>query len=292
MPEVIPGGDVGFFAAFDLWRDPMVVALLSAALCGFVGVFIVLKRVVFVSAALSQLSGVGVALFFWLAASLGIDAHHPPLWANPMWFALAFAGLGSAVFSLNLGHRRLAGESVIGLGYLVAASLVLIVLNSPRIAQEAHEVNDLLYGNAVAVAPEQIRIMAGVALLVFGAHALFRKELVFVSFDPEMAQTLGYRTRAWNLLLFISIGLAISVATRAIGALPVFGFMIIPPAAALLLATRLRGVFVLAVVFALAAAALGYYVSYVLSLPTGATMVVVAALFLVPGLGNLARGAR
>jgi zinc transport system permease protein len=283
--------DVGFWAAFDLWRDPMIVALVSAALCGFVGVFIVLKRVVFVSAALSQMSGVGIALFFWLAATFGVDPHHPPLWANPSWFALAFAVLGAALFSLNLGHRRLAGESVIGLGYLVASSLVLIVLNSPRIAQEAHEVNDLLYGNAVAVAPEQIRIMAGAACAVFLIHGLFHKELVFVSFDPEMAQTLGYRTRGWNLLLFTSIGLAISVATRAIGALPVFGFMIIPPAAALLLANRLRGAFILAVLFALAAAALGYYASFVFSLPTGASMVVVAALFLVPGLINLARGA-
>ncbi|HEY3357672.1 MAG TPA: metal ABC transporter permease [Polyangia bacterium] len=289
MPET---ANVGFFAAYELWRDPMVVALLSAGLCGFVGVFIVLKRVVFVSAALSQLSGVGVALFFWLAAVVGLDAHHPPLWANPLWFALAFAVGGSALFSLQLGHRRLSGESAIGLGYLVAASLVLIVLNSPRIAQEAHEVNDLLYGNAVAVAPEQIQIMAAVAAIVFGTHALFHKELVFVSFDPEMARSLGYRTRSWNLLLFVTIGVAISVATRAIGALPVFGFMIIPPAAALLLATRLRSVFVLAVGIALASAGLGYYVSFVFSLPTGATMVVVAALFLVPGLLNLARGAR
>jgi zinc transport system permease protein len=284
--------DVGFFAAFELWRNPMIVALLSAALCGFVGVFIVLKRVIFVSAALSQLSGIGVALFFWLASLVGLDAHNPPLWANPTWFALLFAVLGSALFSLNLEHRRLRGESVIGLSYLVASSLVLIVLNSPRIAQEAHEVNDLLYGNAVAVAPEQIWIVAGVAAAVLVTHALFHKEFVFVSFDPEMARTLGYRTGAWQLVLFVSIGVAISVATRAIGALPVFAFMIIPPAAALLLATRLAGVFALAVGIALASAALGYYVSFVFSLPTGASMVVVAALFLVPGLINLARGVK
>ena len=284
--------DVGFFASYILWRDPMIVALLAASLCAFLGVFIVLKRVVFVSAALSQLSGVGVALFFWLAAVVGIDAHQPPWFANPIWFALAFALGGAALFSLNLGHRRLSGESVIGLGYLLASSLVLVILNSPRIAQEAHEINDLLYGNAVAVPPAQIIIMAVTAAVVFGIHAVFAKELMFVAFDPDMARTLGYRTKGWNLLLFLTIGGAISVATRAIGALPVFGFMIIPPAAALLLVSRLRGVFALSVGIALASAALGYYVSFVLSLPTGASMVLVAALFLVPGLVNLARGVR
>jgi zinc transport system permease protein len=284
--------DVGFFASFELWRDPMIVALLAGALCAFVGVYIVLKRVVFVSAALSQLSGVGVAFFFWLATVIGMDVHHPPWFANPIWFALAFALGGAALFSLNLGHRRLAGETVIGLGYLIASSVVLVILNSPRIAQEAHEVNDLLYGNAVAVPPEQIIVMAGTATLVFVTHAVFAKELGFVAFDPDMARSLGYRTRAWNLLLFLTIGVAISVATRAIGALPVFGFMIIPPAAALLLASRLRTAFVLAVGIALASAALGYYVSFALSLPTGASMVLVATLFLVPGLLNLLRGGR
>lgn len=284
--------DVGFFASYVLWRDPMIVALIAGSLCAFLGVFIVLKRVVFVSAALSQLSGVGVALFFWLGSILGIDPHHPPWFANPIWFALAFALGGAALFSLNLGHRRLAGESVIGIAYLCASSLVLVILNSPRIAQEAHEINDLLYGSAVAVPPAQIIIMSVTAAVVFAVHAVFAKELAFVSFDPEMARTLGYRTRAWNLLLFLTIGGAISVATRAIGALPVFGFMILPPAAALLLASRLRTVFVLAVIIALASAALGYYVSFVLSWPTGAAMVLVAALFLIPGLLNLARGAR
>jgi zinc transport system permease protein len=284
--------DVGFFASYTLWRDPMLVALLAGSLCAFVGVFIVLKRVVFVSAALSQLSGVGVALFFWLAAVVGLDAHHPPWFANPIWFALAFALGGSAFFSLNLGHRRLAGESVIGLAYLCASSVLLVILNSPRIAQEAHEVNDLLYGNAVAVPPAQIIIMAVTAAVVFTLHAIFAKELMFVAFDPDMARTLGFRTRGWNLLLFLTIGTAISVATRAIGALPVFGFMIIPPAAALLLATRMRAVFALSVGIALASAAFGYYVSFALSLPTGASMVLVAALFLVPGLANLARGGR
>ena len=62
---------------------------------------------------------------------------------------------------------------------------------------------------------------------------------VFVSFDGEMARTLGYRTWLWDLLLFETFALASSVATRSIGALPVFGFMVLPPAAALLLGKRL-----------------------------------------------------
>ncbi|MSP58790.1 MAG: hypothetical protein EXR72_00330 [Myxococcales bacterium] len=71
-------------------------------------------------------------------------------------------------------------------------------------------------------------------------------------------------------------------------ALPVFGFMVLPAAAALLVGRRLWQVFTLSVAFAISSAVLGYYASFRWSLPTGASMVVVAALFLVPGLCRLA----
>ena len=138
------------------------------------------------------------------------------------------------VFSENLGNRRLSGESVIGIAYLVAAACVILILNSPHVTQEAHEVNDLLYGNAVAVPPEQLYIMSAAAIVVALVHGLFGKEFVFTTFDLEMARTLGLRTGFWSLLLFLTLALAISVSTRAIGALPVFAFTVIPPAAALL----------------------------------------------------------
>jgi zinc transport system permease protein len=277
--EALPG----FWESSFLWRDPMAVAIMAAASCAFVGVYIVLKRVVFVSAAVSQMSGVGVALAFYLASVMGVDPHQAPVWLHPLWYSLLFAAAGAALFSLNLTHRRLAGETVVGLGYLIAAACVILILNSPHVTQEAHEVNDLLYGNAVAVPPAQLKIMSTTTFIVVLLHGLFGKEFVFVTFDAEMARTLGIGARRWNLLLFLTVALAISASTRAIGALPVFAFMVIPPAVGLLLGERLWAVFAISITVAVLGAALGYYVSFTWSLPTGASMVVVTALFLVPG---------
>jgi zinc transport system permease protein len=279
--------EYGFWESYFLWRDPVAVAVIAAALCAFVGVYIVLKRVVFVSAAMSQMSGLGVALVFFLCSVVGVDPHHAPLWLHPLWYATAFAGLGAALFSFNLGHRRLAGETVVGLAYLIAAASVILILNSPRVTQEAHEVNDLLYGNAVAVSKAQLWIMSAAAIFVAFVHGLFGKEFIFTVFDAEMARTLGIRTRAWSLLLFLTFAIAISVSTRAIGALPVFAFMVIPPAVGLLLGSRMWSVFAISVAVAVASAFLGYWVSWHWQLPTGASMVTVSALFLVPGLARL-----
>jgi zinc transport system permease protein len=279
-----------FFESWFIWKEPLLVAALAATLCAFVGVFIVLRRMVFVSAALSQMSGVGVATAFLLASFVRVDPHEAPWYLNPILLAFLFATVGAALFSHQLARRRLATETVIAIGYLVAAAAVILILSSPHVAQEEHEVKDLLYGNAVAVPPGTLEIMAVTAACVLLIHALFFKDFVFVSFDGETARTLGYRTGLWDLLLFETFAVTSSVATRSIGALPAFGFMVLPPAAALLLGRRLWQVFALSVGFALLATGLGYYVSWPLSLPTGATMVVIAGLFLVPGLINLRRG--
>jgi zinc transport system permease protein len=278
---------VGFWESWVLWRDIVAVAIIAAGLCSFVGVYILLRRVVFVSAAMSQMSGVGVAVAFFLCSVMQVDPHQAPLWLHPLWYATAFAALGAALFSLNPGHRRLASETVVGLGYLVAAGCVILILNSPRVGQEAHEVNDLLYGNAVVATPEQLKIMAVAAITVGLVHWLFGKEFRFTVFDAEMARTLGLRTRAWSLLLFLTFAVTISVSTRAIGALPVFAFMVIPPAVGLLLADRMWSVFAVSVTVGIASAFLGYWASFRWSLPTGASMVVTAALFLLPGLVRL-----
>lgn len=278
---------LGFWESWALWREIVAVAMIAAGLCSFVGVFIVLRRVVFVSAALSQMSGMGVAMAFFLCSVLHVEPHDAPLWLHPLWYATAFAGLGATLFSLNLNHRRLASEAVVGLGYLIAAGGVILILNSPRVTQEAHEVNDLLYGNAVVATQAQLWIMAGAAVVVGLVHLLFGKEFRFTVFDGEMARTLGLRTGAWSLLLFLTFALAISVSTRAIGALPVFAFMVIPPSVGLLLGDRMWSVFTISVAVGVVSAFTGYWASFRWSLPTGASMVVASAVFLIPGLIRL-----
>jgi zinc transport system permease protein len=281
-----------FWSGHELWREPMIAGVLAGAVLGYLGVFVVLKRMVFVSAALSEISGVGVAFAFYLGSLLGIDPHSHgpvPFLLEPTLFSLLFACLAAAAFSLRPGHRKLASETIVGLGYIIASALVLAILNSPRIAQEAHAVGDILFGNAVVVPRQQILSLAAAGAAAIAVHLLFFKELLFVSYDPETAVVQGVGVFRYELLLNLTTAVVISVATRAVGALPVFAFTVIPAAAALMITERMRLTIALSIVFAVVAAAVGYYVSWVEQLPTGATMVVVASIFLAPGLVRLLR---
>lgn len=287
-------GFADFWAGRDLWREPLIAGVLAAAILGYLGVFVVLKRMVFVSAALSEISGVGVAASFYVGALLGIDPHThgaTPILLEPTWFSMIFACAAAAAFSLRPGHRKLAPETIVGLGYIVSSALVLAILNSPRIAQEAHAVGDILFGNAVTVPRSQIAALLAASMAAAVIHLLFFKELVFVSYDPETSVIQGLGVFRYELLLNIVTAVVISVATRAVGALPVFAFTVIPAAAALMLTERMRWTIVVSVSFAIVAAAIGYYLSWIGQLPTGATMVVVASLFLVPGVLKILRRA-
>jgi zinc transport system permease protein len=267
-----------FLDSYELWRDPLIASLVAGALCGFLGVYVVLRRTVFVSAALTQVATFGLVSALLLEESLHVETEHAGV---QIAIALTFSVVASLVLG-TLHPRRLPAESFVGVAWVVAGALV--VLGANRLVHAAHDFNSMLFGNAVAVPLADLVVLGGVALVCFFAHLLFAKEIQFVSFDPETAEALGVRTRLWNGVLFGTLGLAIPAAARTLGALPVFAFLTIPATAALLLARGLRGAFAIAVAIGVIAAAGGYVASWIWGTPTGATMVAVAAAFLLPAL--------
>ena len=269
---------MNFWDARFLWQEPMLASLVGAGLLGYLGFFVVLRRIAFVSAALSQVSGLGVATAFLIGSLFGVSPHgDTPILFSPSTWALLFACAGAALFTLPTRSKRVTPESVVALAWLVSSALVIVVLSSPRIAQEAHEIGDLLFGNAVVVKREHLVQLIVVAGLVFALHGFLFKDFVFASFDPEAARSQGLPVRGLDLALHMGLAVAVAVSTRALGAMPVFAFLVLPAGAALMFSEKLNVVLVLGVGFALVSAALGYYLSWEFSLPTGPVMVALSA---------------
>lgn len=281
-----------FLDAYEFWRNDVAGIVLAGLLCGYLGVYVVLRRVVFVGAALTQLSGFGVAAAFFVASYFPVhDAHAgSPWWVSPQLYSVTAALAGALLFSLVRGGGRLASETVVGIGWVVASASLLLILSSRRITQEKHEVDDLLYGAGVLLSWPQVKALAAVVAGVLAVHLAFYRPFIFVSYDAEMARTVGYRARFWEMLLYATFGVGISFVVKTIGALPAFGFLVIPAAAAQLLVRRVRWAFPLAMTFAVAAGFLGYYLSFTRRYPTGAAIVATSALFLLPGLLRRALG--
>ena len=268
-----------FIDSYFLWRDPMIVGAVSGAICGFLGVYVVLRRIIFVSAALTQISSFGVALSFYLEGySLGALASL----IHPFILSIALTSLAALFFALKRDYSRISREGVIGFGFLIASGAVVIL--GDRITKGAHDIANILFGSAVVVDPKDLYIIPAIALIAAIIHFIYFKDFIFVSFDEESARLFKYPARKLNTVLLITIAVTASVSTRALGALPVFAFLALPPLTSLFLTEKLKLVFALSVVMGVLSATLGYFFSFILSIPTGASMAVCASIFFILGL--------
>jgi zinc transport system permease protein len=235
--------------------------LVVAALCAYLGIFVVLKRIVFVGAALAELSTVGVALAF-----LPFLVHHIPFLARmdaettrPLFLAGLLVLAGVVFFSQQSTSRTVPREAIIGLTYGAASAFTIIFLAASQGAE--HEAVHLIQGDILTISPAAIRILLFFAVPIVLIHALFYKEFVLVSFDPETARTLGYRSSAIELLFYLTLGALIAVAIKVAGSLTVFGYLVVPAVGALKLTRRLGPAFAVAIGIALFATVCGVYIS-------------------------------
>ncbi|HEX9289500.1 MAG TPA: metal ABC transporter permease, partial [Anaeromyxobacteraceae bacterium] len=112
-----------FLAAREIWREPLLASLVAGALCGFLGVYVVLRRTVFVSAALTQLSTLGLIAALILEESLGVEVEHTGV---QLAVALAFSVAGALALGMALQGRKLPGEAGVGMSYVLAGALVVL----------------------------------------------------------------------------------------------------------------------------------------------------------------------
>lgn len=257
-------------ATILLFKDALVGALLIALACSVLGVYVVLRRIVFVGAALAQLSSAGIALGLFLYG-LGIGGeltHHPVAMALIVTITGAmFFGIGST------GRTGVPPDASIGVTYAVAAAAGILLIAKARTG-EAHDI--FLQGNILGITRLDTMILLAVAVPVLLVHVIFYKEFLFVSFDRETARTLGYNVRFWNLLLYFTLGVVIAYAMQFAGVMLVFNFLVLPAVTGLLLAQSMRGIFAVAIASALLAALLGFSMSVPFDLPSGPTIIAVS----------------
>ena len=260
--EFMQGWELG------IYREPIYCGVLAGLLLGYLGVYVVLRRMVFITAAVSQAAGLGVALAFFAQIHLALQV---PEVAG----ARALALMVSILLSAPLERLPLSRESLLGVAYLSTWAASLIV--GDRISQEAHDIASILFGTAVLVRSDDLHALIAVAALATGFHALFHRGAHFALFDPEGARVQRVPVRRLELASYLWVALSVSVATRALGVLPVFAFAVMPAVSALLLFDRLRAVLAAAALCGSLAGGGGYLLAFFCELPVGACQTVVAA---------------
>ncbi|HEX8822590.1 MAG TPA: metal ABC transporter permease [Archangium sp.] len=246
----------------------MLCALIAGSVLGFLGVYVVLRRMVFVSAAVTQSAGLGVALAFYAEIHLGMHV-------DPTVGAVALALVSTMLLMMDPARLRLTRESLLGLAYAFTGGAAILV--GDRISQEAHDIQGILFGTAVLVERPQLLAVAWAGALILFIHLWWFRGLTFASFDRIGAHVQGLPVRMLDAVLMISIGLMVGVSARALGALPVFAFSTLSAIAALMLDLRLPWTFVVATLVGAISGLGGYLFAYFYNFPVGGSQTVLAS---------------
>jgi len=277
-----------FIELFDpqfLFRNSVYISLLIGLVCPLVGVYLILRRLIFMGVALPQISSCGIACAFALQA-WGIIPH-----VHEAEHRLAF--YGSTLFTLptilllSVLVRRGGGsaEGRLGTVYALAGAWSILLLVKNPLGD--HGLLNLVKGQIIAVSTSDLGWTAVTFGIVIVVLVLCQKEFLLVSFDREMAITLNKNVLFWDALLFLVIGLAISMSVLSVGPLVAFGFLLIPPLIAHLFARTMLQFFLAASLLGGVTAIIGFAIAYKNDLPVAPTDV--ALLGVLYGLAAIVR---
>ncbi|MEE4278966.1 MAG: iron chelate uptake ABC transporter family permease subunit [Halieaceae bacterium] len=270
---------------FTLFSSSYLATLSMGLVCAYLGVFCVMRRIVFTGVALAQLAAGGVAISFFIA-DLGLG----PVSRFAATYGATWGSLGASLAGL-LGlqarrrQARITEDALVGLAYSAAGALaILLVWRSSR---GLTELQNILAGTVLL--PQQSELVSlwiGLAAVV-AVHAWYRRELLLVSFDPEYARAAGIDEHRYQLLFLATLAVAVALALKAGGLMLVFAFLVVPPLAGLTLGERLGESTLYALAIAATGSFLGFLCSIGLDWPVGPSVALCLVLLL--GVSLIAR---
>jgi ABC-type Mn2+/Zn2+ transport system permease subunit len=263
-----------FLNSWELFQRTYLAGWLLAVLLSMVGVLVVARDQIFIGAAVSQASTLGIVAAMWVA-SLG--PFHELHWMESQAFLSVCAVAASVVAALLTSGRREAGreshESTTGWVFLLCASFS--VLLASRSAHGLEEVQRLLSSSLIGASWGDVTMFAGLTLAVGAFLLVFRRRALLVLTDEEMARAAGIHTSVWNHGFSCLLGLTVGLALRTAGMLYTFGCLVLPCLAARNLCRRSFPVLILGPILGLAASVSSFVLANHYDQPPGQMAVAV-----------------
>jgi len=254
---------------------PFVASLILTGIHSYLGLHVVERGVIFVDLSLAQIAALGGTIALLLPLSGG-DPHAPAVY----WVSLLFTFMGAGIFAMVRGRQaRIPQEAIIGISYAVASAAAILAMS--KSTSQAEHLKAMPVGNIIAVSWPEVYKTA----LLYGAvglfHYLLRKPFLAISVQHDQPEATGLNVRFWDFLFYASFGLVVTSSVSIAGVLLVFCYLIVPAVAAMLYADSIGGRLAIGWVMGTIVSALGVYLSLILDLPTGATIVCTFGLVLV-----------
>ena len=252
---------------YEFFRNGFIAAVLVGGLCGFIGVYVVLRRMSYIGHGLSHAIFGGAVLSYVVNINFFLGAG---LWA-----------LIAAYLIHRISHRRWVGADA-AIGVVTTSSFALGVAIVSTYRSFTRNIEAALFGNILGITLRDLWIVVVISVIVFAALLILRRQLLFVTFDPEVASTYGVVTGRTDLLFVLLLALTVLASTQILGVTLVAAAMVIPPVIGRYLTKRFQTLLMVSPLIGMACSAVGMYVSFYLDISSAATIVLTsAALFVI-----------
>lgn len=250
---------------FEFMRHALIAGLAVAAVCAVIGVFIVQRGLAFLGDGLAHAAFGGIAIGLYLGASV----------ESAVWIAIPF----TAAIALGIGYvlrrSQLRGDVATGVFFSFSFALGVLFLGLRRATDRPVEVEKLLFGSMLAVTPEVLYVVVGVALITLVITLLLWSRLAYAIFDPELARLSGVPVAVLEYLLLAQTAVVVVVSVKTVGVVLVSSFVVIPAATARLVARTLARATALAIGIGVVGTLVGLIASYHLDTPSAATIILI-----------------
>ena len=275
-----------FITSWDLFHNSYLVGWLVGLLLALVGVVVVARDQVFIGAAVSQASTLGIALALYASSVFPVHRDsclsHDSSWlccdSFQVVMAVLFSVLAALVTSRADRAKRESHEAITGWVFLISASLsVLVVAHSPHGLEEIRRIHSSSIIGATAADVGVFAILLAVTVLFLAVAG--RRLLLFVM-DPSMAAAVGMNVGRWAVVESVWLGLVVGLSIRVSGMLFTFGSLVLPALVAKNVCREVRPMFLIAPLVALVANSVGFVLANRYDFPPAQMNVALASVLL------------
>jgi zinc transport system permease protein len=248
---------------YEFMQRAFIAAFLASVACGIVGTYVVIKRIVSLSGAISHAAFGGIGLGYFL----GIN----PVIAAIPFSILSAVGIGSIHEKVNISE-----DTAIGIFWSVGMAIGIIFVNlTPGYVPDLFS---YLFGSILTVSNSDLFIMFILDLLILVTVFIFQKEFLSISFDEEFSKVVGMPVNLVYMLLLSLVALSVVVLIKVVGVILIIALLTIPAAISKQFTYSLGKLMILSIIAGIILTMIGLWLSYVFNLASGATIVMVLAI--------------
>jgi zinc transport system permease protein len=250
------------FLQYDFMRSALASGVAASVLCGIIGIYVILNRIVFISDGIAHAAFGGIGLGYFL----GLDP-------------LAFGVLSAIVTAVGIGtvsSRSKVSEDT-AIGVFLATGMAIGVMFMSMSRGYSKDLFGFLFGNILAVTWSDVEIILALTLVVMVLFALLYKEFLILSFDPIYGEAVGLPVRRLRLLLLCMVAFSVVVLIKIVGIIMVIALLTIPGTISRQHFRSLPAIMAGSILCGAVFVTVGLFISYQLDVPSGATIILTAA---------------